>query len=228
MTLESTVVGSRTVRLETALALAGQGIPLGVHPGDRVMAAAECAVEAAADLVAGRFVRASVQVAAHRPGAIELGRGTLEGDGISQALAGARVVVATVCTIGPLLERHVSALLPTDPLAALAFDGLGSAACERLAGELCAEIEEQAAAERLQVTGRLSPGMIGWPLLEGQRQLFALVDPAPIGVALTAVGQMIPRKSLSFVVGVGAHVQRQAACAACGLKDRCRFRRNDG
>jgi hypothetical protein len=105
----------------------------------------------------------------------------------------------------------------------LAFDGLGSAACERLAAAVCAEIEEEAAARGLKATGPLSPGMIGWPLLDAQRQVFRLVDPASIGVVLTPAGQMIPRKSLSFVVGVGPHVRRQGKCAVCRVQERCRY-----
>ncbi len=225
MNLEA-CIATRAVPLDVDLALSGQGIPAGGRPGERVMAAARSAVAAAGHLVVARFVRAIAPIVAHRRAAVELAAGSLEGEAIAAALEGAEYVVSTVCTIGARLEARVSALLPSDPLGALAYDGLGSAACERFAGELCAEIEEQVAAERVQVTGPLAPGMIGWSLLEAQRQVFALVDPAPIGVVLTPYGQMLPRKSLSFVIGLGPHVKRQAKCSVCAMRDRCKFRGN--
>jgi hypothetical protein len=224
--LEHSVIGTRVVSLDIEAALAGQGLPRDARPGGSVMAAARQAVEAAPGLVDSRFVCTCASIAHRRATGVDLTTGVIEGEAIACALDGAELVVAVVCTIGPLLERRVSALLDSDPLLALAFDGLGSVACERLAGTLCGEIEEQAAERGMGVTGPLAPGMIGWPLLEAQRQVFALADPAPIGVVLTPVGQMLPRKSLSFVVGAGAGVQARTTCVACGARDRCKFRPN--
>jgi len=228
LTLDSPHLGTRTFPLDVASALAGQGLHRDARPGERVLAAARRAVEAGRDLVEGRFVRAAAPMAHHGAAGVEVPHAVLAGEAIGSALEGAGTIVTVVCTIGPRLERRVSALLESDPLLALALDGLGSAACERLAGILCGEIEQHAADHGMRVTGPLAPGMIGWPLLEAQRQVFSLVDAARLGVVLTPSGQMIPRKSLSFVVGIGARVHRRATCPACGARDRCRFRPNHG
>ncbi len=224
MNLEAPLLGTRTIALDVALALKGQGLSAGARPGERVLAAARRAVEQCADLIRPRFIRSSVPITGCTSAAVELPAGSLQGDAIARALEGANRVAAVVCTIGAPLDERVSTLLAIDPLLALAFDGLGSAACERLAVEVCGEIERQAAGEGNGVTGPLSPGMIGWPLLDAQRQLFALVDPAPLGVVLTSSGQMIPRKTLSFVVGVGPCVRARTPCPACGIGDRCKYR----
>jgi hypothetical protein len=228
LNLDPLLLGTRSFPFDVESALAGQGLHRDARPGERVPAAAHRAVEAKRDLVEGRFVRVAAPIAHHGASGVELPHAVLEGEAIAGALEGAGTIVTVVCTIGPLLERRVSALLESDPLLALALDGLGSAACERLAGILCGEIEQQAANHGMRVTGPLAPGMIGWPLLEAQRQVFSLVDAAPLGVVLTSSGQMIPRKSLSFVVGIGTRVHTRATCPACGSRDRCKFRPNHG
>ena len=226
MSLDSPSPGARTFPLDVESTLAGQGLHRDARPGERVLAAARRAVEAGRDLVEGRFVRVAAPIARQGVAGIEVPPVVLEGEAIGGALEGATTVVTVVCTIGPRLERRVSALFESDPLLALALDGLGSAACQRLAGILCGEIVTHAADRGMRVTGPLAPGMIGWPLLEAQRQVFTLVDATPLGVVLTPSGQMIPRKSLSFVVGIGARVHKRAACPACGSRDRCKFRSN--
>ena len=224
MDLEPPLIGSRSIPLDVTLALSGQGVRSGARAGERVLAAARQAVENASNLLEPRFIRAVAPIVRSTPRAVELPAAVLEGEMVTAALSGAAHVVAIVCTIGVALDRRVSSLLATDPLLALAFDGLGSGACERLAADLCREIEQEAASEGDRVTGPLSPGMIGWPLRQAQEQLFALVDPTPIGVVLTSSGQMIPRKTVSFVVGVGRRVKTQATCPVCGVRDRCQFR----
>lgn len=224
MNLAAPVLGTRTITLDVDLALKGQGLRARTRPHERVLAAAQDAVEQGTDLIRPRFISAAGRILGRTSVAVELPAASLEGEAIAQALDGAERAVAVVCTLGAGLDRRVSCLLATDPLLALALDGLGSGACERLAAGVCDEIAQEAAAEGNCVTGPLSPGMIGWPLREAQRQLFALVDPARLGVVLTSGGQMIPRKTLSFVVGVGPRVRARTSCPTCGVGDRCTFR----
>lgn len=224
MELERPLAGARTIPLDVTLALAGQGVREGARVNRLALAAARRAVEEARSLFVPRFVSATLPLGRTSENAVDLARAPLAGRHLARALDGAAYVIAVICTIGAAADDRVSALLDADPLLALALDGLGSAACDCLAEDIRAEIEQRAAREGNRVTGRLSPGMIDWPLREGQDELFALVDPAPIGVVRTPSGQMIPRKSLSFLVGVGAAVRRQAPCAACGAGERCRFR----
>ena len=69
-----------------------------------------------------------------------------------------------------------------------------------------------------------NPGMIGWPVPEGQAQIFALVDAGEAGVHLTEGGMMVPRKSLSLVLGEGAGLEAAgSACAFCSLQATCRY-----
>ena len=57
----------------------------------------------------------------------------------------------------------------------------------------------------------------------GQPQIFALVDPSKAGVKLTSGGMMIPKKSVSFVVGLGPEMSQANMCSVCSLKETCRY-----
>jgi hypothetical protein len=113
-----------------------------------------------------------------------------------------------------------------DPAYAMAVDGLGNAAVERFQRAVIRRVTDAAAAQGMRTTLVCSPGMPGWALDEGQRQLFALLDAAAIGVTLAPSGRMSPRKTTSCVMGIGCaiSVEQPKPCDICSVRDRCRFR----
>lgn len=154
-----------------------------------------------------------------------VGGGILSGRLVAQHLAAASQVVIIVCTVGPALETRSAQAMASNFHYGLALDGVGSVAIEALAIATCHHFEQQAVREGLQATAPISPGMVGWPVGEGQHQIFSLLDPAEIGVRLLPSGMMIPRKSLSLVIGLGAGVSDAGEpCDYCSMGDRCRYR----
>ena len=171
-------------------------------------------------------------VAAYRELAVEslrherlfLTGGVLTGPLVAQHLRSAQQVVVLACTIGDALERVISEAMSEDPVRGLALDGLGSAAAEGLAAAAAAHFEDQARAQGLHTTIPLSPGMVGWPVEEGQAEIFSLVDGGEAGISLTSGGMMVPRKSISLVLGVGKDVAAAGkACDFCNLRETCRY-----
>jgi hypothetical protein len=151
-------------------------------------------------------------------------RHVLKGPLIAQHLVAAEQVILLVCTIGAELENIVSELMQTDPLLGWTLDGLGSAAVEALALDACNHFEDRAARTGRHTSLPLSPGMIGWPVEEGQPQIFSIIDGLEAGIRLTASGQMAPRKSLSMVLGVGVNIGRGGrTCDYCSLSDSCKY-----
>jgi len=149
----------------------------------------------------------------------------LAGPLIAEQLSGAEEVVVAVCSVGDELAKYASEQFQGDFTRGLALDGLASAAAEALAEAMCRHIEEMVAAEGLQTSTPLNPGMIGWPLLEGQQQIFALVDTQEIGVSLGESGLMSPLKSVSFALGVGRDMNRAGrSCDYCTMRELCRYR----
>jgi len=154
---------------------------------------------------------------------------TLTGPLIVRYLDHAAEIVALVVTIGDRLETDVRRMFAHDLPYALALDGLGSAAVEALALAAHGHFRGLAQQDGMRITIPLSPGMEGWPLGTGQREIFGLLDAAPAGVRLCAEGMMLPRKSLSMVFGLGRHVRDGGStCDHCAALGRCRHRESRG
>jgi hypothetical protein len=106
------------------------------------------------------------------------------------------------------------------------LDGIGSAAVDSLTEEVCKFIAGEASSGGYEVSSPVSPGMPGLPITE-QWQLLKLVPAGEIGVSLTSAGIMVPRKSVSMVMGIGSQMAkwtRAEVCARCHLKKTCPHR----
>lgn len=164
-----------------------------------------------------------VRVGEHRHEQVLLEGGKrLTGALVARYLAGAEQVAAVVCTIGPDLERLAAA--QENLLLTLALDGLGNAAVEAVSQQVCARLGERAQAQGLEAGAPLSPGDPEWPVEVGQPQIFSLLGSNPAGVRLTEGGMMVPKKTISFVVGIGRQMAQADLCELCSMKDRCRYR----
>jgi hypothetical protein len=194
------------------------------RPG--AVSVAEQAVAQGAGLVRPVVVSGTFAVAELRHEQLRLeGGGHLAGPLIAQHLRAAESVAVAVCTIGPALEEAVAACFGDDPALGVALDAFGSVMVDLLATAMCQGVDSDAAAQGLRTTVPLSPGLVGWPLANGQRQVFALVDAASAGVSLTPGCLMMPQKSTSLVIGIGADVEHAGeTCDYCSMATTCRYR----
>jgi len=153
------------------------------------------------------------------------GRSDLVGKGVADFLAQAQEVIAVVATIGSQLEVLTTQLMEDDPALALAVDAFGSAAVEELVVCVCRKIEDKYLVEGKYTSIPFSPGLDGWDLANGQRQVFSLVDTGKIDVTLTGQSMMIPKKSSSFVIGLSKiPFQKTSTCEYCSIQKTCRYR----
>jgi hypothetical protein len=158
------------------------------------------------------------------------GGAQLSGKLIAQHLGQARKLYVLLCTLGGSLDQYADEMMSESPVYALAIDGVGSAAVEALANAACRHLEDQAAALGWKSSIPLSPGMIDWPVDEGQPQIFRLLEAGEpdsattLPARLTASYMMTPRKSLTMVVGVGPDLKMGGrTCDFCNLRDVCRY-----
>lgn len=148
----------------------------------------------------------------------------LQGPLIGQHLSGATAVVVVLCTAGQKIDSAIEAAFTTDPALALFLDGFGTAAIEALANDICQALAREAATEEMQTSIPLSPGMIGWPVDQGQAQVFSILDAQSIEVTLNAASVMTPKKSLSFVVAEGLDLQTgRNTCEYCAMNKTCQY-----
>jgi hypothetical protein len=186
---------------------------------------AEQAVAKGMGLLAPVVVSASFPVEEFRHERLRLEHGHLSGPLIAEHLHAARSVVVAVCSIGPGLEDAASECFSEDPAMSLALDAFGSAAVDLLGTAMCQRVDEQADAEGLRTTVPLSPGLVGWSVANGQRQIFELVDVASAGIRLTEGYMMVPKKSTSMVIGIGPDVEHAGeSCDYCSMAATCRYR----
>lgn len=149
----------------------------------------------------------------------------LNGFGIARKLTGCQGVFLAVATLGKKLEAAMDKASPSDLPWQFALDGFSTAAIGALSNAACRFFAELAAKEGLRSTSQCYPGMRGWPLADGQTQIFSLVDAHAIGVVLNPSFLMVPRKSLSLAAGFGTHAQPAGhICDECSVSMKCRHK----
>jgi hypothetical protein len=106
----------------------------------------------------------------------------------------------------------------------MALDGAGVAALGVVSDAVIAEVREIAENHQWGSGMRAQPGQEGWPIQQ-QKVLFECLNTDGIGVSLTNSYLMIPRKSVSFVIGMGPDMRPDAvACDFCSKRNRCPWR----
>ncbi len=156
------------------------------------------------------------------------GGSELQGFGIARKLAGCGGLFLAVATLGKDLEEEMAKAAQTNLSWEFALDGFGTAAIGALSNAICRYVAEQTAQEGLRATSQFYPGMRGWSLAEGQKQIFTLVDAQSIGVALNPSFLMVPRKSLSMAIGFGTQAQPPVhLCDECSVSTTCRHKPDD-
>ncbi len=193
--------------------------PPGVLPGDRIQALIGLVEIEAGQLIEGRGAWRVVDPER----CVDFGLEPVEAEHLALGLV----------TLGPGVDEHVQRLQGEGAsTSALLVDAYGSAAAEQAADLLSAWILEQlglAAGDAVVGTPgcRMSPGFPGWGLEHQPALLEALLAQA-LNVSLTPGMMMVPRKSISFAMWIGAPrppAQGLKGCRACGLR-RCRYLRD--
>lgn len=187
---------------------------------------ARSAIREGISLIRPRIIYKILDVSRVNHNAIICGKYTLKNQMLSGALAPARQVAVVICTIGQEIDHRINEIFPIDPTAGLALDGFGIAAIDALVVEACKMINDQASGRGKWVTSLpYSPGMIGWPVEEGQRVIFDILQPDPKIVRINPSFQMIPKKTTSMVIGLGTNFNdNNKPCDYCAMKATCRYK----
>jgi hypothetical protein len=144
---------------------------------------------------------------------------------VTRLLYGADAVEMVICSIGEQLEKRSAEIFSTDAALALALDGLANAAVDQLMESICCELEAEAQAESLRTSMPVSPGSREWPLEIGQPILFGTIKPDPAVIRLNDSFLMIPKKSSSFIVGIGKDIKKSGkTCDHCSARETCRYK----
>ena len=149
------------------------------------------------------------------------------GRDIAAHLAGCGGYVLLGVTLGPGADTAIRRAGVGNVAAGAAADALAGALAEQAAEAAEALLRSRFSARGLFLTGRYSPGYGDWPL-SAQRLLAQLLElPKTIGVTVSDTFLMLPRKSITAVLGVADHPVsgHLAGCGTCALRGNCAFRK---
>lgn len=152
---------------------------------------------------------------------------TLPGEDICRHLAGCDSMYLLCATLGASVDREIRRAERTSMLTALALDAAAGDGIEKVCDRAEAEIRSIEAERGRFVTGRFSPGYGDLPLIV-QPELIRLCDATRrIGLSLTQTNILIPRKSVTAILGVSDTPTegKRRGCASCRLNGSCPFRK---
>ncbi|MFC2060015.1 vitamin B12 dependent-methionine synthase activation domain-containing protein [Chloroflexota bacterium] len=182
-------------------------------------------IEEGYHLITPRAVYSRQPVKEHQQGTITLNNQlSLNTGSLAEEWLGSEHLGVVICTIGPALEDKVDELFAKDDyLSALILDSAGSVVVEALADEINYLLCRRERGAGNKVGPRASPGYGKWHLSH-QKLFFSLLPAHQIKVRLNQQCMMIPRKSISFCLGIGKGLDyRFNPCRRCG-KEGCGYR----
>lgn len=151
----------------------------------------------------------------------------LPGKDVQALLADCQRCVLMAATLGAGLEPLIRRAEVRDMSRAIVLDCCGSAAIEAVCDQAEWEIHMALGAAAQYMTDRFSPGYGDMPI-DFQRQMVDLLDTGrQIGLTLTESCILIPRKSVTALIGLADQPQskRFRGCAYCSMFENCTFRK---
>jgi hypothetical protein len=131
-------------------------------------------------------------------------------------------VAVFALTIGDYLEDMVAYLAENGlVLQATVLDAIGSGTAESLATQVEQSIREDARSEGLVISWRFSPGYCDWDVSQ-QELIFRALGNDTAGITLNKSMLMVPRKSVSGIIGIGQpgkDIENYNPCLTCLKKD---------
>lgn len=142
-------------------------------------------------------------------------------------LATCREGVLLAATLGAGSERMLLREQARGASRALQLDAVLSAGIEAVCDGIEARLREECEAQGLFLTDRFSPGYGDMPLEQTKEMLAVLDAHRRIGLTVTATGLMMPRKSVTAILGISETPveRRPSGCEGCAARETCAMRR---
>ena len=152
---------------------------------------------------------------------------TPKGNDVRAMLAPCREAVLLAATLGAESERLLLRMQAKDAAQALLLDAVLSAAIEAVLDAREEAMRRELAAQGRYLTDRFSPGYGDMPLAQTREICEVLGAQRAIGLTVSAGGVMIPRKSVTAILGISdvPVARRPAGCEGCAARETCALRR---
>jgi len=144
---------------------------------------------------------------------------------IERYMKGSDYIALFVCTAGAIFTDLTSRYnADGNYLEAFIADAFGSFTVEKAMDKIQEQLAFEMQAEGLPIGNRYSPGYCNWHV-SGQRELFDQMGELPFAISLTESCLMLPIKSVSGIIGIGAKIRKHSyGCEICKDKT-CTYRK---
>ena len=151
---------------------------------------------------------------------------TFEGRDIYEHLRDCNKCAIMAVTLGIEVDNVIRIAQVESMTKAMMLDACATEVVEKLCDEVQKEILDIAQKEGGKLTSRFSPGYGDFPITT-QKKIGEILDVnRKIGLTVTEKSLMIPRKSVTAIVGFTNKInEKQNNCEICSMKEKCKFRK---
>lgn len=150
----------------------------------------------------------------------------LPGKDIARHLSDCQKAVLLAVTLGIEADNLIRIAQAESMSRAVVLDAIATDLTEKLCDKAEDELTILARRENLFLTGRYSPGYGDLPITVQSRIGEILDTTRKIGLTITEHSLMIPRKSVTAIIGFSDKRPKEVrSCDKCSMKDRCNFKK---
>ena len=152
---------------------------------------------------------------------------SLKGNEIRELLKSSKQAIIMAATLGAEAEALLRRTEVTDISDAVIMDSAQSVAIESVCDAFEAKMRIFYREENLYLTDRYSPGYGDLPLNSQKLLMDVLQTEKRIGLAATASNMMVPRKSVTCIIGISDRAQKlqRSGCSTCMMAEKCTYRK---
>lgn len=149
----------------------------------------------------------------------------LQGNDINEHLSGCERVIVFAATLGAAAERLIRTAEISDMAYAVVLDAYASAFIEDYCDKCEKELNEKTGGF---FTWRYSPGYGDYPVSVQSDFIRFLSADKQIGLTATENHILIPRKSVTAVIGISKKEEQseKSGCDSCNMRETCKFRKD--
>jgi len=155
---------------------------------------------------------------------------SIAGENIKKHLDKSEVCILMAVTLGNSVDAKIRYYEKISMTKALILDACATTAIEELCDRICEELEEVVQNENNTLTARYSPGYGDLPIDIQKKFLSMLSAEKSIGLTASSNSILIPRKSVTSIVGVVKRENnsiKKISCLQCNKYSNCMFRKGD-
>ena len=149
------------------------------------------------------------------------------GSQVQQLLEDSSRCVVFGATLGIDIDRKIESCQVMDMYRALIMDCCASSAIEGVCDSFCESLQGRLTGSDRFLTDRFSPGYGDMPFSQQKDICNLLQTEKTIGVNLSSTGIMIPRKSVTALLGISDQEQKRRfrGCEYCSIFENCDYRK---